>query len=548
MTDLVPGSAGHVDLVGVLFAQTDEAALLIDPAEAEHDRHRLKEPVVVAADFIGDTRTERDIAIGRGIDHPFGAQFELALFAEDADAADDVCFHDWSHDPAVEEEFDAGSFEQVVIDQVEQLPILIAAFERLQHLGHDRGGDTAHERIHDAGDASPADPAPAFDQQGAGTFAGGGQRRTNASRTSAGHEDVNRTKSVRGRGGLHELKLGQYECCCVSNPLRKIRRNVRNRIAVRRQILLGSGMLPEAPRESLLARLLEIMQATGPLRMNLEDYLGIFADVPGLEIPQRFFGHAGAFCQFAKRHGFADCFANKRAVNRLLQRGQCGFAGACHLGLTDLVEPVMVDGICVAGVFYGSILIEGDEHMARSRIARYCKRRGMEEQGYLERLADVPRVSRDELPRYRAQLQLVADLLARLVKDSAIPLAPYHQERDAQSVRARAGYPAALQVAMRTIDQAYAQPLTRAEVARRAHCNANYLSSLFTSHLGIGFRDYLNRVRLERAKRLLRNTTQTIGEIAFGTGFEDQSYFNRRFRAATGMTPGEWRKAARPRI
>jgi transcriptional regulator GlxA family with amidase domain len=57
------------------------------------------------------------------------------------------------------------------------------------------------------------------------------------------------------------------------------------------------------------------------------------------------------------------------------------------------------------------------------------------------------------------------------------------------------------------------------------------------------FVDYLTHVRLSRALRLLRESSATIAEVALTTGFADQSYFDRRFKAAFGKTPNQVRRS-----
>jgi AraC-like DNA-binding protein len=52
---------------------------------------------------------------------------------------------------------------------------------------------------------------------------------------------------------------------------------------------------------------------------------------------------------------------------------------------------------------------------------------------------------------------------------------------------------------------------------------------------------YLNHVRLRNAAHLLRETDQSIADIANASGFSDQSYFDRRFKRAFGQTPKEFR-------
>ena len=59
--------------------------------------------------------------------------------------------------------------------------------------------------------------------------------------------------------------------------------------------------------------------------------------------------------------------------------------------------------------------------------------------------------------------------------------------------------------------------------------------------MGIGMVDYVNRIRIEKAKELLRNTGKTIQEISDVIGFVDQKYFSRQFKKETSLSPTEYR-------
>ncbi|MFP4846470.1 helix-turn-helix domain-containing protein [Winogradskyella sp. PE311] len=63
------------------------------------------------------------------------------------------------------------------------------------------------------------------------------------------------------------------------------------------------------------------------------------------------------------------------------------------------------------------------------------------------------------------------------------------------------------------------------------------------SKSGITFRDIIKTTQLKLAKKLLLDPTKSIGEIAFLTGFSEQSAFNRAFKKWTNQTPSEFRKS-----
>lgn len=63
------------------------------------------------------------------------------------------------------------------------------------------------------------------------------------------------------------------------------------------------------------------------------------------------------------------------------------------------------------------------------------------------------------------------------------------------------------------------------------------------SETGVTYRDLIKKTQESIAKHLLRNTEQSIGEVAFLTGFSEQSAFNRAFKKWTNQTPLEFRKS-----
>ncbi len=81
------------------------------------------------------------------------------------------------------------------------------------------------------------------------------------------------------------------------------------------------------------------------------------------------------------------------------------------------------------------------------------------------------------------------------------------------------------------------------EVAQHFGMSPQYFCSFFKAHLGRSFVQHVNFLRIERASRLLRETDQPIMDIGFAVGFENFSYFIKRFRAVFGCTPSAYRKS-----
>jgi two-component system response regulator YesN len=74
----------------------------------------------------------------------------------------------------------------------------------------------------------------------------------------------------------------------------------------------------------------------------------------------------------------------------------------------------------------------------------------------------------------------------------------------------------------------------------------NHLSTVFTQETGENFIEYLTRVRLEKAKQLLRETAMKNADIANETGFNDPHYFSYIFKKHTGLSPRDFRLRCQP--
>lgn len=89
------------------------------------------------------------------------------------------------------------------------------------------------------------------------------------------------------------------------------------------------------------------------------------------------------------------------------------------------------------------------------------------------------------------------------------------------------------------------QPIELADAAARADLSAFHFLRLFSKVLGVTPHQYLVRSRLRHAARLLTEPDRPITDIALDVGFSDLSNFVRTFRRAAGLSPGNFRQAAR---
>ena len=98
-------------------------------------------------------------------------------------------------------------------------------------------------------------------------------------------------------------------------------------------------------------------------------------------------------------------------------------------------------------------------------------------------------------------------------------------------------------LAVTYINQNYYNPsLSLTDVAKYIHTNTAYLSRVFKKEMGIGVSEYMNRLRMEQAARLLRETNIRVSDVAEKVGIEDARYFSSLFKRYTGTSPSLYRK------
>ena len=91
------------------------------------------------------------------------------------------------------------------------------------------------------------------------------------------------------------------------------------------------------------------------------------------------------------------------------------------------------------------------------------------------------------------------------------------------------------------MDKHYAEPVSLQQMADIVHCNRQYLCRFFKEIAGVTPIQYMISRRIESACRLLDSTDKSIVDISMECGFDNLSYFIRKFKEKKGCTPGQYR-------
>jgi len=117
-----------------------------------------------------------------------------------------------------------------------------------------------------------------------------------------------------------------------------------------------------------------------------------------------------------------------------------------------------------------------------------------------------------------------------------------HVAEQVQEIKNDNGNHAAMGKIMDYIEKNYwSREFSATEAAEAVSLSRNYLLKIFKEEKGISFWDYVTRLRMEKAKELLKNTDNTVYSISLDIGYESQYHFSRKFKSLFGISPLEFR-------
>jgi AraC-like DNA-binding protein/ligand-binding sensor protein len=125
----------------------------------------------------------------------------------------------------------------------------------------------------------------------------------------------------------------------------------------------------------------------------------------------------------------------------------------------------------------------------------------------------------------------LVDMLYQMVDAMTEQISPFKGVRHALPLRRAESF----------IRENYTRKVRLKEVADVSGLSAPYFSTVFKEEMGENLSDYLNRLRVARAAKLLMDTDLSLSEIAGSCGFEDQSWFSKIFKNYAGLSPGKYR-------
>lgn len=130
---------------------------------------------------------------------------------------------------------------------------------------------------------------------------------------------------------------------------------------------------------------------------------------------------------------------------------------------------------------------------------------------------------------------------AMLGRLKELPDLPEMQEKEEHEILDSPSSNFIVNNALAYIEEHYKEKLKLADVADHTYVSQWHLSKLLNRQTGQSFSDILNKIRIDRAKELLKDPSLRIGDIAEEVGFQDIAHFSRVFKKTEGISANEYR-------
>ncbi|MBO5952524.1 MAG: helix-turn-helix domain-containing protein [Oscillospiraceae bacterium] len=243
----------------------------------------------------------------------------------------------------------------------------------------------------------------------------------------------------------------------------------------------------------------------------------------------------GHYCEFCRKVrelpiGRKSCdLSDKTDAVRLAEQYKKPFFFECHIGMQELIVPIFKGSMLLGILFVGQCATESTDHQV---IVSRANSLGGDGEKMLQLFQQLPFKAKDDLLNIGKLLSAYFETMI------------YSRELMFSNVSISDLTSGTAQKMKDYIDSNYTYSISPGKVAKVFFINPSYASRCFHQHTGISMSEYINSVRIEKAKYFLSGTSIPIGNIALNVGFSNCNYFSRVFKKAVGITPTAFRKSA----
>lgn len=196
----------------------------------------------------------------------------------------------------------------------------------------------------------------------------------------------------------------------------------------------------------------------------------------------------------------------------------------CHMGMTEAVLPIIQDDKIIGYITLGKVVEEKDIPFLKQQIRSCCKIYDLPEAELLSEIDKMPIIKHDTLTACTNILAMLSDylLLNKIIKPNSPPLHTQIHDYIIKNISA---------------------DLTVKTLCSYFKISKSMLYKISIDNYGCGISEYIKKLRIEGAKRLL-GTSMNITQVAEAVGMSDASYFIKIFKKETGRTPLQYKRSS----
>ena len=218
-------------------------------------------------------------------------------------------------------------------------------------------------------------------------------------------------------------------------------------------------------------------------------------------------------CILSDKNGCKLCSTNKKTVSYV-----------CHAGLIDTVTPIMHNDIIYGYIMFGQITNnEVDKKQTLSRIIERCQKYGIPKEKILKSFSELKFLDNEE---YHATTNIMLACACYIFLSDMIQI-------DNETV---------ISQILNYFEGNYRNNISIKDLETKFFLAKNKIYQLFKKNYNTTPMQYLNNLRLSKAKELILYTNLTLTEICEQCGFNNYNYFIKQFKTMFGEPPHKFRK------
>jgi AraC-like DNA-binding protein len=227
------------------------------------------------------------------------------------------------------------------------------------------------------------------------------------------------------------------------------------------------------------------------------------------------------------------CNACLDTNRRLMQEAEVNGPTTCHCfaGLCATAVPIKLGAAVIGYMKTGQVFSQMPSEEKFETTLGAIGRKTLDKKAQAQLKTAYLQTRFVEPLRYQSMVTLLQSFAEQL-----------SEHADSLAIIEEGSEPAAIAKARKYIHANLDQPLPLGQVARQAGLSESHFCRLFKDSAGLTLTDYVNRCRIDWAKRELLRPEARISEIAFLVGYQSLSQFNRSFARITGQSPTLYRR------